>query len=137
MRSGKFTAAQNKEEQGDYVDSIGQIVAICEQKGFIPRYYVDKPQDKIDRIIQDMQEYTHDLVTEELGLGNLIENSLKSIEREKEAIKNAAEATDEEAEEENIFSYEGDLLSDNDIADFHKFKDQEREGDINELRELT
>jgi hypothetical protein len=54
MKSGRFTAAQNKEEQGDYVDSIGEIVAICERQGFIPRYYVDGPQDKVDRVIQDM-----------------------------------------------------------------------------------
>jgi hypothetical protein len=54
MRSGKFTAAQNKEEQGEFVDSVGEIVAICEKQGFIPRYYVDKPADKVDYVIQDM-----------------------------------------------------------------------------------
>ena len=77
MKSGKFTAAQNKAENNDDVDSVGQIVSICERDGYIPRFYIDKPNDKVDRVIEDMQQYTHDLVTEELGLSNLIENAIK------------------------------------------------------------
>jgi hypothetical protein len=33
----------------------------------------------------DMQKYTHDLVTEELSLGNLIESALRKLQDEKEA----------------------------------------------------
>jgi hypothetical protein len=51
MKSGKFTAAQNKGENGDYIDSVSELVAMCEKDGFIPRYYVDGPQDKVDRTI--------------------------------------------------------------------------------------
>jgi hypothetical protein len=54
MKAGKWTAAQIKESEEDVVDSIGQIVAICEADGFIPRYYTDGPQDKIDKVIMDM-----------------------------------------------------------------------------------
>jgi hypothetical protein len=43
MKSGKFTAAQIKSEQGEFVDSVSEIVALCEKEGFIPRYYVDGP----------------------------------------------------------------------------------------------
>ena len=53
MKSGKFTAAQNKAESGEYVDSVSELVAICETDGFIPRYYVDEPKDKVDRVLQD------------------------------------------------------------------------------------
>ena len=77
MKSGKFTAAQNKAESGEAVDSISEIVMICEKDGFIPRYYTDGPQDKVDRVLQDLQEYTHSLVTEETNIGNLIENAIK------------------------------------------------------------
>lgn len=108
MRSGKFTAAQNKDEAGDAVDSVGELVAMCERDGFIPKYYIDSPKDKVDRVIQDMQEYTHDLVTEELGLGNLIENSLKALERERETIKEASligEDEKEKREEDALFDY--------------------------------
>lgn len=48
MRAGKFTAAQNKAEQGEYVDSISELVAICETDGFIPAFYIDKPNDHAD-----------------------------------------------------------------------------------------
>lgn len=48
MKSGKWTAAQNKEKSNDFIDSIGELVAICEREGFIPKYYTDKPEDKVD-----------------------------------------------------------------------------------------
>ena len=35
----------------EYVDSVSEIVAICEKDGFIPRYYTDGPQDKVDRTL--------------------------------------------------------------------------------------
>ena len=41
MKSGKFTAAQNKADSGEFVDSISALVEICEKDGFIPRYYID------------------------------------------------------------------------------------------------
>jgi hypothetical protein len=53
-KSAKFTAAQNKEDKSDYVDSVGELVAICEKEGFIPRFPTDIPQDKVDRVIQDL-----------------------------------------------------------------------------------
>lgn len=135
MRSGKFTAAQNKEEQGDYIDSVGQIAMICEKQGFIPRYYQDKPQDKVDRVIQDMQNYTHDLVTEEVGLGNLIENSIRSLERERKSIADAASFDEESANkkaEDELFDYNTPIVSDEDFAEFAEFQEQEREEDNNE-----
>jgi len=54
MKSGKFTEAQNKAEKGDIVDSVSEIVNMCEKDGFIPRYYVDGPQDKVDRVLEDL-----------------------------------------------------------------------------------
>ena len=107
MRSGKWTAAQNKTSETEVVDSIGELVAMCEKDGFIPRFYVDGPQDKVDRVIQDMQIFTRQLVTDELGLGNLIENSIKNLEKEKESIEAAANAgeNNETAEEDKLFDY--------------------------------
>lgn len=128
-KAGKFQAIQNKEERGEAVDSVGELVAMCERDGFIPKYYIDHPNDKVDRVIQDMQEYTHDLVTEELGLANLIENSIKQLERERESIKFAAENSDsyEQQEEEKIFSSPKELLD----SDFKEFYDM-LDGDGNE-----
>ena len=84
MKSGKFTASQNKAENGEYVDSVAELVAICEKDGFIPRFYTDGPQDKVDRVLQDNQLYLRQLVMEELNLGSLIEKALKEIQEDKE-----------------------------------------------------
>ena len=54
MKSGKWTAQQNKTEENELIDSVGELVALCERDGFIPKYFVDGPQDKADRVIQDM-----------------------------------------------------------------------------------
>jgi hypothetical protein len=40
MKSGKFTAAQNKAESGEFVDSVAELVELCEKEGFIPRFYI-------------------------------------------------------------------------------------------------
>jgi len=80
MKSGKFTAAQNKSENGDYIDSVAELVAMCERDGFIPRYYTDGPQDKVDRTIQDLQGYTRSLIMEEQNLGEMIEAAVRQIQ---------------------------------------------------------
>lgn len=125
MKSGKFTAAQNKAENGDVVDSIAELVMICEKDGFIPRYYVDKPQDKVDRVLQDLQEYTHSLITEETNIGNLIENAVKQIEEDKvrEAENEADAASDEDILEEALFSNDVNYISDGEFNEFNDFED--------------
>lgn len=97
-KSAKFTAAQNKEEKGNCVDSIGELVAICEKEGFIPRYATDIPQDKVDKTLQDMNGYLYKLVTQDLGFGQQIEDSLKKIQLQKElnAMEENYEVTDED-----------------------------------------
>lgn len=126
MKSAKLTAAQNKEASNDVIDSIGELVAMCEKDGFIPRYHVDEPMDKVDRVLQDMQKYTRDLVVEELGLGNLIENSFKMIERERASIQAAAENAEdiEQQEEEELFDYNTTPLEDQDFVDFQTMLDE-------------
>jgi hypothetical protein len=105
MKSGKFTAAQNKNESGNAVDSVCELVAMCEKDGFIPRFYVDTPKDKVDRTLQDLENYTHQLVTEEMNLGNLIENAIKQIQadKEKEAERDAEAAGDDDSFENELF----------------------------------
>lgn len=79
-KTAKFTAAQNKEEKGDFVDSIGELIIICEREGFIPRYCTDIPQDKVDFTLKDQKDYIYKLVTQDLGFGQQIEDALKKIE---------------------------------------------------------
>lgn len=101
-KSAKFTAAQNKEDKSDFVDSIGELVAMCEKEGFIPRFPTDIPQDKVDKTLKDMNNYLYKLVTQDLGFGQQIEDSLKKIQLQKEMNDAEISLDDEDVNEELI-----------------------------------
>ena len=133
MKSGKFTAAQNKAESGEYVDSVGELVAICEKDGFIPRYYLGEPNDKVDQTIIDMKRYTRTLITEETNLGNLIEEAIKNNQKEDEEERNSKDVDTglldvEELEEQ---------LRDEDFEEYSEFLDNEEASDADLLKFLT
>lgn len=132
-KSGKFTEAQNKEDRQQVLSSIGELVALCEQEGGIihalPQYDPDQyPQDKIDFTLKDLKSYTYSLVSNELGLGDLIESYIEKLEQAEGdsvdinagLVTSAEEAateelTDEEAEEwqgflENEVEAEAEML---------------------------
>ena len=136
MKSAKLTAAQNKAESGEFVDSVGEMVLICEREGFIPRYYTDGPQDKVDKVLQDLQHYTYTLVTEEMNLGNMIDASVRAIAQDKEReAKIDVDGGDEEDSE--IYDYPEDkVLTDADYEEFEEMKQQEAEKDKEYLREV-
>ena len=138
MKSGKFTASQNKSERGDAVDSVSEIVALCEKDGFIPRYYVDGPQDKVDRTLQDLQKYTRSLITEEMNLGNLIEQAVKQIQadKEKEAQNDADAAGDDDAFEAELFDDDKGFLEDEDFLALKQLVDDDVEDDEEFLSSL-
>lgn len=86
-KSGKFTEAQNKDEKVRYLDTIGELVALCEREGGIIEQMPDPdeyPQDKIDFTIKDMKNYTYNLVSNEYGLGDLIESYIEKLEKSEE-----------------------------------------------------
>lgn len=123
MKAGKWTAAQNKEESNDAIDSIGELVALCERDGFIPKFFVDGPKDKADRVLQDMQKYTKDLIENESGLSVMMERAVTQIEEEEARIKAAAEMG-EDADEEAMFNYDKPAFE---LEDYSEFKDFETE----------
>ena len=129
MKSGKFTAAQNKAETGEYVDSISELVELCEKEGFIPRFYIDQPNDQVDATLQDLKYYTHTLVTEEMNLGNLIESAIK--EMAKEEAKEEDEDIDDELNYDNI-----DELVDEDFVEHNQFLEEEVDLDSKLLESL-
>lgn len=125
-KSSKFTAAQNKEQKGDFVDSVGSLVEMCEREGFIPRFATDIPQDKVDKTLKDMNNYLYKLVTQDLGFGQQIEDSLKKIQIQKEM--NSAEIIDLDVEEEDNYT-----LEDDDIAEYQEHLQSQRETDLQTL----
>ena len=122
MKSGKFTAQQNKAETGEYVDSISELVELCEKEGFIPRFYIAQPNDQVDATLQDLKHYTHTLVTEEMNLGNLIENAVKAMAHEE--AKEEDEDVDDELDYDNI-----DEMMDEVFVDHNQFIEDEMELD--------
>lgn len=129
MKSGKFTAAQNKADSGEFVDSISALVEICEKDGFIPRYYIDQPNDRVDETLLDLKEYTHSLVTEEMNLGNLIENAVKEMAQQE------SKEEDEDVEDEILTLAEADALKDEDFIEYNEFLEKESDDDNNLIKE--
>ena len=129
MKSGKFTAAQNKEESGDFVDSVGELIELCEKQGYIERYYIDSPNDKVDFTIRDMQQYTRTLIERETNLGALIEQAIKQNAQEDENAKESANGDIIDDADFSMDQIEKEL-DDKDIEDFSEFLDNEYEFDI-------
>ena len=132
MKSGKFTAAQNKAESGDFVDSIGELIEMCEKQGYIERYYIESPKDRVDLTIADMQRYTKTLIEEETNLPIMVEKALREIEKED---KDSA-ANDETDIIDDVEISLDDLeatLKDQDFTDFDDFLDEEAAADADFL----
>jgi hypothetical protein len=69
----------------------------------------------------------HNLVTEEMGLGQLIENAVKLLQQEQINIEDAgANGVDDEQSEDSLFDYEKDVveLNDEDYDEFNEMEDE-------------
>ena len=119
-KSAKFTAAQNKEQKSDYVDSVGELVAMCEKDGFIPRFETDIPQDKVDLTLKDMENYLYKLVTQDLGFGQQIEDALKKIQIQKEMNENVEDILEDD---------DPTTLIDQDYEEFYNSVNEQKEQD--------
>lgn len=124
MKSGKFTAAQNKAESGEFVDSIGELIELCEKQGYIERYYIESPKDRVDLTIADMQRYTRTLIEEETNLPNMVEKALREIDKEDK--DNAANTEDEIIDDIDLSLEDLEAtLKDQDYVDFEDFLDEQ------------
>lgn len=128
-KSANLTKAQNKENKQKEMDSIGELVQLCERKGgIIPQipWPDDYPQDKIDFCIKDMKQYNYNLVTKELGLGNLIESYIEKLEQQQKEQAEQADVYDTDfilsAEDEDA-----QALTDQEAEDFAQYLENEIE----------
>ena len=132
MKSGKFTAAQNKAESGEFVDSIGELIEMCEKQGYIERYYIESPKDRVDLTIADMQRYTRTLIEEETNLPVMVEKALREIDKEDK--DNAANTEDEIVDDIEISLDDLEAtLKDKDFEDFDDFLEEEAAADADYL----
>jgi hypothetical protein len=127
MKSGKFTAAQNKAETGEAIDSVAEMALICEKEGgFIPAFYQGQPNDCIDETLEDFKRYVRNLIENEQGLGDLIESALKKMQEDAE--KEDLEDIDEDSIEALEEQVQSDLMTQ---ADYEEFEEFLEEGEIN------
>lgn len=132
-KSGKFTEAQNKEKEERYLDTIGELVRLCEEtKGPIANNLPDPdeyPQDKIDFTIKDLKAYTYSLVAGEPHMQDLIETFIEKYEK--------AEAAESDIMEENfVLSDEDamkDVLTDEEALEYQNFLEEEIAADAEAL----
>ena len=111
MKSAKFTASQEKEEER-FIDSISEMVRLCEEQGFIPLYHTYEPQDVVDVTERDLKNYTEHLVKGELGLGDLIEQAIDQIVLDEEKDRMEGDLTDDDLFDEIGAPTEEDYLED-------------------------
>lgn len=133
-KAGKFTEVQNKEEQERYLDSVGELVALCEREGGPIKEFVDPdeyPQDKVDFTIKDLKSYNYNLATNELNLSDLIQTYIDKLDKAEQSgndidlNKGLITSKEEETEE--------DTLSDQEAIDFQDYLDNEIERDAQML----
>ena len=81
MKSAKFTEAQRKEEKSGAFDSVGQVVYFAEKEGgSIPRHEIKTPIDVVDKAIENLKKYNHDLIINDPTLSQMLENLIKRRE---------------------------------------------------------
>jgi hypothetical protein len=74
IKSANLAPVQQKDRQ-QTTFAISQLAFLVEREGgFIPEFYIDEPNDKIDLILQDMREYTEYLVRGESNIEEMVQN---------------------------------------------------------------
>ena len=130
-KSAKFQAVQNKDGKQSAFDAVGQLVLFAEKDGFIPRYPTDFPKDKVDMTLKDMNGYTKKLVTEDLGFGQQIEDTLKKLQLQKEQ-KEAEDAEEPEYLNQDDFEAYYNEVEKQKTADFINQSYKEEDDTIEE-----
>lgn len=133
MKSAKFTAAQNKAESGEFISTIDEFILLCERGEPIYRYYTAEPKDKVDETLDDLRKYTYRLVTEEMNLGNLIENAARTMQREEEKEE---DVDTNELDELSLDTIENEVLSDADFQEHYEFIENEQADDEALMKEI-
>lgn len=104
IKSANLAPVQQKDRQ-QTTFAISQLAYLVEREGgFIPEFYDGDPNDKIDQILKDMQEYTEYLVKGESGLDEMVTNT--------EAILAQDKLPDAVTDYDDFAALEAELLGD-------------------------
>ena len=121
-KSTKFAAHERKQQDSEFIDSVGQLVAYCQKYGdAIPKYQIQIEYDIIDKIIKDLKQYNKSLIYEDPAIARQIEDYLK-----KKSIQEEQKRDRQEAKSRGLEKRE---LTDQDIADYSDFIQKEKSKD--------
>lgn len=118
IKTANLAPVQQKDRQ-QTTFAISQLSYLVEREGgFIPEFYTDQPNDKIDQILADMQAYTQALVRGESNIAEMVEHTEEILAQD--VLPEAVEDYDDFA------SLERELLGDIEAIE----EGQLEEGDV-------
>lgn len=83
IKTANLAPVQQKDRQ-QTTFAISQLAFLVEREGgFIPEFYIDTPNDKIDQILADMQSYTEHLVKGESNIAEMVEHTAEILAQDK------------------------------------------------------
>lgn len=83
IKTANLAPVQQKDRQ-QTTFAISQLAFLVEREGgFIPEFYIDRPNDKIDQILADMQAYTEHLVRGESNIAEMVEHTEEILAQDK------------------------------------------------------
>ena len=86
-------------------DSVGELFAYCEKKGWLNEFYDNSPKDQVDLVMKDVQTWLRNLFKNETGIA-------EDVQRRIEALQAA------DAMEESIMAVQDDGLDDFDTEGY-------------------
>lgn len=83
IKTANLAPVQQKDRQ-QTTFAISQLAFLVEREGgFIPEFYIEQPNDKIDQILADMQQYTEHLVRGESNIAEMVEHTEEILAQDK------------------------------------------------------
>lgn len=83
IKTANLAPVQQKDRQ-QTTFAISQLAFLVEREGgFIPDFYTEEAEDKIDLVLQDMKEYTEYLVRGESNIEEMVKNTEQILAQEK------------------------------------------------------
>ena len=130
---------KNTAKKKQLIETNGEYILdnICTY-GMITEGLNDEFTLEIDfEILAPVKKELYDLITEEVGLGPLIERAIQQMEEEKDSLLKNTGKIDENKEEEELFNYKTDaVLKDVDFDEFTEFEEEQEELNDKVLKEL-
>ncbi len=99
MKAAMFQPSQTKGAVDGFVDSIGELVKLCEREDFIPKYDLSVPEDIVDKTLSDMKLYAKRLFNNDDSISQRYDKSVQELE----ALEAERDAEEDEEDLDEIF----------------------------------